>query len=70
LEKAEKKVDDRLFIEHEMSAALLLEAIGKDWFRSNIALSDSPDTWMLNASKNWIDANPSRTPRFESFALF
>jgi hypothetical protein len=62
LEQVEKKVDDRLFIEREMSAAFLLEVLGKDWFRSHVALSDSPDTWMLNASEKWIDANPVSPP--------
>jgi hypothetical protein len=38
LEKVEKKVDDRLFIEREMSAAFLLEVLGKDWFRSHVGV--------------------------------
>ena len=45
-----------------MSAAFLLEVLGKDWFRSHVALNDSPDTWMFNASEKWIDANPVSPP--------
>lgn len=57
LEKVEKKVDDRLFIEREMSAAFLLEVLGKDWFRSHVALSSRVELKIQPVYNNW--------PRFD-----
>jgi hypothetical protein len=70
LEHAEARTSgDSQIIQFIVANHFLLGVLGTEWHSKHIALSATPDPWMLNATDAWYDANqPHETARRSVFS--
>jgi hypothetical protein len=62
LDDFERRFNDDALIAQGMSEAVIILALGVEWFTRHVKPNNNPDPWMLNGSQQWFSSHPVSPP--------